>query len=239
MPHRRLTLQEASDYLHISPADIERLVREGAIPSEGRPPHLAFVRKDLDAWVSQRILGLSAPRLEKYHRETTARAHDLSVHRAIIGELTHRGAVEPKLESRTKPAVLKDMIDVGQRTGLIYDPAALLTTLQEREQLCSTGLADGLAILHPRHHEPFMFADSFIAVGRTVQGIPFGAPDGKPTDLFFLVCCQDDRIHLHVLARLCLMCLHRGLVSKLRQAPDANTMYSALLLAEQEIIKQA
>jgi mannitol/fructose-specific phosphotransferase system IIA component (Ntr-type) len=233
-----MNVEEAAEYLHISTRDLEGLVRAKEIPCDHRGPRAMFIRKELDAWASQRILGLSQPRLEKYHKTSTARAHDLSVHHAIIGELTRREAMEPALESRTKPAVIKDMVEIGRRTGLIYDPTALLNTLQERELLCSTGLPEGLALLHPRHHEPHMFADSFIALGRTVQKVPFGAPDGQSSDLFFLVCCQDDRCHLHVLARLCLMCLRKGLVSTLRTAPDANTMYSALLLAEQEVIRQ-
>jgi PTS system nitrogen regulatory IIA component len=237
MPHRRLNLDEAAEYLHVTAPDLERLVRDGEVPCERHGPRVIFVRNELDAWASQRILGLSPRRLEKYHKASTARAHDLSVHHAIIGELGHPEAIEPALESRTKPAVLRDMVAVGRRTGLIYDPEALLHTLQERELLCSTGLPEGMALLHPRHHEPHMFADSFIAIGRTVQGIQFGSPDGGPTDLFFLVCCQDDRIHLHVLARLCMICLQKGLVSTMRKAPDANAMYSGLLLAEQDVIR--
>ena len=70
-------------------------------------------------------------------------------------------------------------------------------------------------------------------VGRTLQEIHFGAPDGRPTWLFFLICCQDERIHLHALARLCLIVQKTDIVARLLAAPDAATMYADLLAAEE------
>ena len=85
-------------------------------------------------------------------------------------------------------------------------------------------------------HEPYLFETSFIVVGRPVQEIHFGAPDGQPTHLFFLICCQDDRLHLHTLARLCLIAQKTKMLDQLRDAPDAKTMRDALIAAEQEIL---
>ena len=73
-------------------------------------------------------------------------------------------------------------------------------------------------------------------VGRTVQEIHFGAPDGRPTWLFFLICCQDERIHLHTLARLCLTVQKTDVVARLLAAPDAAAMYEALIAAEQSAL---
>jgi nitrogen PTS system EIIA component len=122
------------------------------------------------------------------------------------------------------------------RTGLVLDPKGLLTSLEGREELCPTALPGGLALLHPRHHEPYMFEASFIVLGRPIQDIHFGAPDGQPSDLFFLICCRDDRIHLHTLARLCMMAMKTELLSRLRQAADADAMHECILACEQEVL---
>ncbi len=82
-----------------------------------------------------------------------------------------------------------------------------------------------------------MFADSFIGLGRTLHPVPFGAPDGQKTDLFFLICCQNDRLHLHVLARLCVMGTQTDLLSKLRSAPSTVEMAEGMRLSEKEAIK--
>jgi hypothetical protein len=67
----------------------------------------------------------------------------------------------------------------------------------------------------------------------------FGVPDGQPTRLFFLICCQDDGLHLHVLARLCLMAQKTSLLEQLRQAPDAESMHRSILAAETEVCGQS
>jgi mannitol/fructose-specific phosphotransferase system IIA component (Ntr-type) len=77
-----------------------------------------------------------------------------------------------------------------------------------------------------------MFESSFLVVARTLQEIHFGAPDGRPTDLFFLVCCQEDRLHLHTLARICVMVMKTDLLTQLRMAEDAAQMHTVLLEAE-------
>ncbi|MEI8079966.1 MAG: PTS sugar transporter subunit IIA, partial [bacterium] len=197
MPNRTFNLDEAAEYLHLAKRDVEKLALHREIPCERQSGRVYFVRREVDAWASQRILGLSKARLETYHHDGAARVcHRLGRTQAMVAELLRPAALKPTLASRTKAAVLRDMVALAERTELLYDPADLLNSLREREELCSTALEHGVALLHPRHHDPYLASDSFIALGRT-QPLPFGASDGQKTDLFFLVCCQDDSIHLH------------------------------------------
>jgi mannitol/fructose-specific phosphotransferase system IIA component (Ntr-type) len=135
--------------------------------------------------------------------------------------------------------VLRDLVMLAARTGWVCDPVELITSLEAREALCSTAVPGGVAFLHPRTQQPDRFTASFLALGRTVQPIHFSAPDGQPTDLFFLLACQEDRLHLHILARLCLMAQKTDLLAQLRTAPDAPTMHAALLAAEQAVLARA
>ncbi len=144
--------------------------------------------------------------------------------------------IDPALTAKTKASVLREMVALADRTGNLNQSRDLLESLSAREELCSTALPEGLALLHPRHHDPYMFESSFIALGRSVQEIHFGAPDGQPTTLFFLICCQDDRIHLHTLARLCLMAQRTRLLASLREAPDAAAMHAEILAAEAQVL---
>lgn len=239
MTYRTFSIREVGAYLHLAPLDVERLVRRAEIPHETRGGRTIFRKDAIDAWASQRILGLGQNRLAEYHRTTTAKAHDLSKEHAVVTELLHDAFVEIGIPARTKPSLLRRMVDLAARTGLAANPPDLLRSLEERERLCSTALADGMALLHPRHHEPYMFADSFIAIGTTASPIPFGAPDGKMSDIFFLVCCQDDRIHLHVLARICVMCGQTPLLSNIRNAGDPREVFECVRRSETEVIRRA
>ena len=142
---------------------------------------------------------------------------------------------------------MKHVFNIGSflrhKTGdCVFGPAIgsrkaeFLASLKAREELCSTGIAGGVAMLHGREPHPYLFESSFIVLGRTLQEIPFGAPDGQASDLFFLVCCQESRIHLHALARLCLVAVKTDLIARLRADTDAEAMYDSLLACEAQVL---
>lgn len=236
MPHTLMSLEEAAEFLHIDASDLRAFAVRGEVPCEMQGDRLSFRRGRLKLWASQRILGLQGKTLADYHRRGKPRPRDTSPDAAIVTDLTDPEFMEPAIQGRSKAAVLRAMTAVAERTGYLYDPDDLLEGLRQREELCSTGIEGGAAILHPRHHDPYMFEDSFLCIGRTPSAIPFGSPDGSKTDIFFLVCCQDDRIHLHVLARLCLLCHGGTLLNDLRTAASGRDMHDTLKAAEAALL---
>jgi PTS system nitrogen regulatory IIA component len=236
MPHTVMSLEEAAEYLHLDVSDVRALAVRAEIPCEQQGERLVFRRGRLETWAGQRILGLRGKHLADYHSRGIARHHDLSPAAPVVTELSDPEFMEPALQGRSKAAVLRAMTGVAEHTGYLYDPDDLLESLRQREELCSTGIEGGAAVLHPRHHDPYMFEDSFVCIGRSPSPIPFGAPDGGKTDILFLVCCQDDRIHLRVLARLCLLSHTTMLLTRLRAATNGREMFEALREAEISIL---
>ena len=236
MPYQMFSIEEAARYLHLTSADVERRVKDREIPFEKRGDRVMFRKRDIDAWASQRILGLPEQRLEEYHQKSTRGTREFLPDEAILPEMLDRGAVNSAMTSKTKSSVLRDLVALAEKTGQLTDPKELLESLETREELCSTALPGGLAIPHPRFHQPYLFESSFIVVGRPIQEIHFGAPDGEPTDLIFLLCCQDDRIHLHMLSRLCLMAQKTEMLSQLRAAPDASAIRDCIIASEREVL---
>lgn len=233
MPHRVLSADEAARYLHLSRAELDRLVREGQIPCERRGGRLVFRLVEIDAWASRRIL-------EADSRELAVLAQPASPPAAVPGEPTVRLAeliqpelIAPALAAKTRASALREMVNLADRAGLVCDPRQLLETLEAREALCPTAVPGGVAFLHPRSPQPDLFVRSWLALGRAVQPIHFGAPDGRPTDLFFLLGCREEALHLRTLARLCLLAQKTDLLDQLRAAPDApEALHDVLLRAE-------
>lgn len=236
MPYRTFNLDEAARYLHLERSDLERLVKNQDIPFERHGDRVVFRKVELDSWVSPRILGLEGRRLTEYHQKTSKAAQQLLPHAAILPDMIRPKFINPALPAKTKASVLREMVALAQKTGQVCDAVGLLAGLEAREQLCSTGLPGGLALLHTRVPDAYLFESAFMVLGRTPHEIPFGAPDGRPTDLFFLLACPDDRLHLHTLARLCLMAQKTEVLPELRQAPDAETMCQCLIAAEASVL---
>lgn len=236
MAFQLLSVEAVADYLHLTPADIEQRVKDREMPFEKRGERFVFRKSEIDAWASQRILGFAAPRLAIYHERSTRHTRKFLPNEAILPEMLAAGAIAAAMTSKTKSSVLRDLVAMADKTGRLNDTKTLQESLEAREELCPTAMPGGFAFPHPRSVEPYLFESSFIVVGRPVQEIHFGAPDGEPTRLFFLICCQDDRLHLHTLARLCLIALKTPILERLRQAPDPAGMRDALVAAEQEIL---
>ncbi len=231
-----LTTEQAAAYLHVSVADVERLMRETDMPCTRRGGRVVFQRSELDSWASQRILGMPDKRLDTYHAKSVQGTKDVFPHLALIPELLKPEYIDVGLPSKTRASVIRDMVALADKTGRVMDPRELLASVEERESLCTTALPGGLALLHARYHTEFRFEGSFLVLGRTIQPVPFGAPDGRPTRLFFLVCCEDDRIHLHTLARLCLIVQKTDILEQLWNIETATAAHEALIAAETSVL---
>jgi PTS system nitrogen regulatory IIA component len=82
------------------------------------------------------------------------------------------------------------------------DRASVLAMLLAREGAGSTAVGNGVALPHVR--SPLVLAQDAPAVAACYLANPveFGAPDGKPVSVLFLLVTPTVRVHLQLLARL-------------------------------------
>ncbi len=121
----------------------------------------------------------------------------------VLSQLISATGINLNLKSATSEEVLEEL--VNQISAIAKQPDArqtLLRALHEREQLHSTGIGDGVALPHARNALVGLVDHPVIVFGRSTQGIPFGAIDGAPSKLFFLLVAPTVTDHLAVLARL-------------------------------------
>lgn len=106
-----------------------------------------------------------------------------------------------ELKAANKRDVLAELIGVIAKRQGAFDPEAMLRVFLEREQLGSTGIGDGIAIPHGRIAG---LDETVLAFGRSRKGVAFGALDGKPVHLFFLLAAPENSAgrHLQALARI-------------------------------------
>jgi PTS system nitrogen regulatory IIA component len=232
MAYQILNLDAVAEYLHLTPDDILQRVKRNEMPHEKRGRRVVFSKDEIDLWASQSLLRLPDQRLMEYHRKSTHDIREILPRQTLLPDMIQPGFIAPALSAKTKSSVLHELVALAATTGNLSNAHDLMASLEAREALCSTGMPGGFAVPHPRVPDPYLFETSFIVVGRTVQKIHFGAPDAKPTNLFFLICCKDDRLHLHTLARICLMAQKTAILDQLRESTDGPSMHASLLAAE-------
>src|SRR5205814_1233795 len=138
-----------------------------------------------------------------------------------ISELLLPEAIAIPLDARTRSSVIKAMVELAAKTGLLWDSAEMAEAVQAREKLHPTALDNGVALLHPRRPLPHILGQPLLALGKTASGVPFGSESGQLTDIFFLICSVDDSQHLRMLARLSRLISSLGFLSALREASSA------------------
>jgi len=112
-----------------------------------------------------------------------------------LGELSDPALIFPDVSGTDVPSVLRDLANRVAKTGRIGDADALFERLWEREELGSTGIGRGVAIPHCKYH-PLKSVMLSIAISR--EGVDFGAVDGKPVRLFFVVISPSKNPALHL-----------------------------------------
>ena len=140
------------------------------------------------------------------------------------------------LEARTRDGAIRSLVALAEAADLVYAREELVREIRQREELCSTGIISGVALPHPRRPVPYDIAASFVVVGLVPAGIPYGSVDGKLTRLFFLICCKDERTHLHVLARLARMLEDPRAGEAFVQAATADQLRQLLVEREQAVL---
>jgi nitrogen PTS system EIIA component len=120
-----------------------------------------------------------------------------------LSKLMSPASVNLNLKGSDRDTVLEEL--VNQVSEIAKQPDArqtLLRALHEREQLHSTGIGDGVALPHARNALVGLVDHPVIIFGRSTQGVNFGAIDGAPSKLFFLLVAPTVTEHLAMLARI-------------------------------------
>lgn len=226
------TLDELVQRLGRDRRQVEKLVARGVIPGRRIGGEWRFNEIEVTHWLEQELRGFDDVGLAQL--EQSQQSSELS-QKTPIAALLSVETCEVPLDAGTRPAVLQALIEVAGRTWHVWDPASILKAVKEREDVMSTGFENGVAIPHPRNPLPDALGQSVIAFGRTLSGIPFGAPGRVLTDLFFLVLARDAATHLQILARLGRILQREGVVENLRAAESGPAAYDILVAADQEI----
>jgi PTS system nitrogen regulatory IIA component len=91
-------------------------------------------------------------------------------------------SIQFSLRSKTKKHVLSELVSLLPVEATSKN--VILEILRGREELGSTGIGKGVAIPHCRSA---VLPELMLVFGRSKKGIDFGAVDGKPVHLFFLI----------------------------------------------------
>ena len=188
-----LTLRQAATYLDVS----ERTARRW-VTTRGLPAHLINERLHCNAtelweWAIENGITVSRRLLEQ------ARGAPDTI--PPLSQLLAAGGIHRDLGGRTKPEVLRALVNVLPLPSEV-DREFLVTVLEAREAMGSTGIGDGIAIPHVRNPILLHVDMPFVALALLRHPVDFDALDGQPVHALFAVVSPNVPAHLRILAQL-------------------------------------
>ncbi|MFQ2034314.1 fructose-specific PTS transporter subunit EIIC [Aeromonas veronii] len=150
----------------------------------------------------------------------------------MITTLINEHLINLDLKATRKEEVFTEMARLLASQGKVSDEQAFIKDLWAREELGNTGFEEGVALPHAKSAA---VCNPAVAIGISRNGIEYGAEDGKPSHIFFMIASPDGGAnhHIEVLAELSGKLIEEGFIAKL-QAANTPADALALLLAKKE-----
>lgn len=225
-----LDLAQIAQYLHITPAQVEKMVARGRLPARRVGGQWRFNEAEIHHWLEEQIGAsddsLELQRVQRVVDRITSQSSDRELH-----ELCTIDTIEIPLRARTRGSVIREMCDLVAKSGLMWDPAAMAEAVKSREQMHPTALDCGVALLHPRRPQTSILADTLVGLAVSQAPIPF-SDAGHMTDVFFLICSYDDASHLRTLAKVSRLIAMESFLDRLRSCETAQEAWHCLQEAD-------
>lgn len=140
-------------------------------------------------------------------------------------------AIKTNLPGGNKRSLLQQIANLAAQR-LSMEPALILTSLTEREQLGSTGFGQGVAIPHGKIDGLSRIYGLFV---RLSEPLDYKAIDGRPVDLVFLLLSPVDAggEHLKALAAVSRVTRSAATLEKMRGARSRDALTAVLMGADE------
>jgi PTS system nitrogen regulatory IIA component len=232
MSNETMDLDQLATYLQRDVREVTKLASRGHLPGRRVGGEWRFARAEINHWLENQLSSYSEQELTALERSR----HNQPQEQPLVSALLTEATIAVPLEAKTKPAVLRELVHLAEQSWQVFDPAAILEAIRQREEQASTALLSGVALPHPHRPLPGALGDHVLALGVTPSPIPFGGPGASLTDIFILTCCLDDQTHLRVLARWSRLLLREGLADDVRSCPDAKSVRDYIVRAETDLL---
>ena len=149
-----------------------------------------------------------------------------------IIDLLKKNAIELNTSVASKNDAIDKLIALHEKAGNLLDVNEYKKAILAREAQGSTAIGEGIAVPHAKSESVKTPGLSAITVQ---NGVDYGAPDGKNSDILFMIAAPlDGDLHLEILSRLMVMLMEPEFCAALRSAKTADEFLSVIDKKETE-----
>ncbi|MHC1741550.1 MAG: PTS sugar transporter subunit IIA [Syntrophobacteraceae bacterium] len=189
----QLDIKGAANIFGVSEKTVQLWIKQKSLPACQVSGEYRFNRAELLEWATERKVSVSSEILS---------GPAYAGNRAIrLDEALRLGGVFHRVEGTDSASVLRAVVDLMPMPADV-DRTFLYEMLFAREALGSTAIGDSIAIPHVRHPIVLHLPHPTITLCFLEHPIDFGAMDGLPVAILFMLASPTVRAHQLLLSKL-------------------------------------
>lgn len=190
----QLTVRQAAAYFGVDDQTVRKWIANRDLPVHPANERLHLNAIEVWEWAIARGVPVSRRLLDDARRTPE--------HAPPLSELLDRGGIHLTAADGGEKADVLAAVVAHLPLPPEVDRNFLLTVLEAREAMGSTGIGDGIAIPHVRNPILLHVKRPFVSLFLLDRPVDFEAVDGKPVHALFVVVATSVPVHLRVLAHL-------------------------------------
>lgn len=221
-----ISVAEVAALLHTKEKTVLKWIKKEKLPATPMNETYVVNRVDLLEWATEHDIQVP-PQLFA--------AVEAELHFPTLAEALQTGGIHRNVPGTDKLSVLREVVGRLKLPPQIH-PDFLLQVLLAREALGTTAIGDGIAIPHVRN--PILLQDqpaAAVMLNFLDTPIDFGALDGKPVHILFLLTSPNVKTHLHLLSKIAYALHNEGFRAVLNRKGTPEEIFAAAQVFEQEM----
>ncbi|MCK5548835.1 MAG: PTS sugar transporter subunit IIA [Thermoplasmata archaeon] len=202
-----MTLREVAEYLKLNQRSVLKMAHEREIPATKVLNHWRFMRSLINEWLICKMGAVPS--------SVVPAGSDNDI---TFADLLRDQFINVDIVPADKVEILGQLIYPLVQAGVVKNRRVFLDRLIQREEMLTTVIGNSVAVPHMRHPSNRLFTEPALAVGICREGTYFGAENGDPTHIFFLICADDESRHLRILAKVGKLAADKKVTTRLRKA---------------------
>jgi nitrogen PTS system EIIA component len=215
----QITPRQAAAYLGVSESELRSWVKDRGLPVHRVNERLHLNAIEVWEWAMEHGVPASRALLDAARRSPEEVPP--------LSQLIEAGGIHRDVEGDDKSAVLAAVV-ARLPVSPSLDREFLLSVLDAREAMGSTGIGDGIAIPHVRNPILLHVDHPYVTLCLLRRAVEFDAIDGQPVDTLFLVVSPSVPSHLRILGQLAFVLRDPELRRLLRQRASSDRIVARI-----------
>jgi PTS system nitrogen regulatory IIA component len=216
-------MKDITDLFDVPEKTIVQWITEKKMPSYKIKNQYYFNKAEVNEWILRNNIAVSEKILDL----------TLTNRPVSLIDLIKKGDVHYGIGGTTVREVIDDVVDTIP-IPKSADRDTVRASLLKREEMMTTAVGRGIALPHPRNPIISDIDDESVSICFLKNPIDYGALDGQPVQVLFIIISSNSKRHLEILSKISFLCKQDDFLKTLKDKPQKEVFLYYIERVEKE-----